>query len=68
MDDKDIEANRYDDRAQIFLEAAIDSEVSEIESFLKPPINSYQKLLAKIPSGSNVLEIGAGMGENTDFY
>ena len=34
---------------------------------LQDPVSSYKNLLAGLPHGSKVLEIGAGMGENTEF-
>ncbi len=63
MTDKDIERLRYDSRAKDLLKN--DNYVITYEQ----PLHSgnYLKLLSEIPIGSRVLEIGAGMGENTVF-
>ena len=66
MDDKNIEKARYDKRADFFSET-INPTFENIALYLMPPVNSYNCLLSKIPKGLKVLEIGAGMGENTEF-
>jgi len=66
MSDKNIEIGRYDKRAAKLL-ALNDKIVSaDFASYLRSPIDSYENLLCGIPLGSNVLEIGAGMVQNTE--
>lgn len=66
MSDKHIEKARYDERAESFSKK-INPTFENIALYLTPPINSYNRLLSKIPEGLKVLEIGAGMGENSEF-
>jgi len=40
---------------------------NKISIYLRQPVSSHKNLLAGVPRGSKVLEIGAGMGENTEF-
>ena len=67
MFDKEIEINRYDIRAKKRLELQNYTLRTITPAQLQPPISSYESLLAGVPPGSKVLEIGAGMGENTGF-
>jgi ubiquinone/menaquinone biosynthesis C-methylase UbiE len=67
MNDKDLEMFRYDRRAKKLLASADLTPSTNIPLYMLPPINSYQRLLKQIPKGCKVLEIGAGMGENTEF-
>ena len=67
MNDKNIEKYRYDDRAKLILESENYALLTHLPAHMQPPLSSYKSLLAEIPSGSKVLEIGAGMGENTEF-
>lgn len=62
MRDKDIEKFRYDNRAKNHLNNN-DYVVLNEKPFYSP---SYVQLLSDIPTGARVLEIGAGMGENTE--
>lgn len=66
MNDKNIEIKRYDARA---------GDVLKDDNYLLPkkaPLHSrvgenhYRKLLSDVSPGSKILEIGAGMGENTE--
>lgn len=66
MDDKHIEEARYDRRAELFSNK-INPTFENIALYLTPPVNTYYRLLSKIPAGLKVLEIGAGMGENSEF-
>jgi len=67
MNDKNIEKIRYDQRAKKILDLESYALSDELPCFLQLPVSSYKNLLAGIPRGSKVLEIGAGMGENTEF-
>ena len=67
MNDKNIEKDRYDRRAKKILELEKYDLSIEIPDYLQQPLSSYKNLLAGLPRGSKVLEIGAGMGENTEF-
>ena len=65
MIDKDIEKHRYDDRANIFLDSDNLPYFNEISACLNAPYQYYFHLLEENSSQSRLLEIGAGMGENT---
>ena len=68
MTDKNIEKKRYDDRAIKLIEANNFEVPLGLHSYMMEPIDSYKKnLLANVFNGARVLEIGAGMGENTEF-
>ena len=67
MNDKNIEKHRYDSRAKKRLELQDYTFRTNICAQLQPAVSSYKKLLTEVPPGSKVLEIGAGMGENTEF-
>ena len=67
MNDKNIEETRYNDRAAKFLESSEYVKLTLLPLYLQPPTNSYKSLLKSIPLGCRVLEIGAGMGENTEL-
>ena len=67
MNDKNIEKIRYDRRAKKILDLGNYVLSGRLPGFLQQPVSSYKNLLAVIPRGSRVLEIGAGMGENTEF-
>jgi len=67
MNDKNIEKYRYDSRAKKRLELQDYTFPTKFSAQLQPPVSSYKNLLAEVPPGSKVLEIGAGMGENTEF-
>lgn len=65
MSDKNIEKSRYDDRARLLLERNTQVPKNSSRPYLTPPMQSYIDLLSKVREGARVLEIGAGMGENT---
>jgi len=65
MTDKDIEKCRYDNRADAFLDSENSCHVDKIPAYINAPYQYYFRLLAEKSSHSKLLEIGAGMGENT---
>ena len=65
MIDKDIERRRYDERAKILLNADKFRHVEKIPKYLNTPYECYFKFLKGQNRQSKLLEIGAGMGENT---
>jgi 16S rRNA A1518/A1519 N6-dimethyltransferase RsmA/KsgA/DIM1 with predicted DNA glycosylase/AP lyase activity len=68
MLDKEIEKNRYNNEANKALEGNKFFSVNKLTQPLKMPYIFYQKLISDYShKGSFVLEIGAGMGENTEF-
>ena len=67
MNDKRIEANRYDLRAKTKLNSNIHQPFPILNSHLNQPYEAYQEMFKVLPKGSQILEIGAGMGENTEF-
>jgi hypothetical protein len=68
MLDKEIEKNRYNNEANKALEGNKFFSVNKLTQPLKMPYIFYQKLISDYShKGSFVLEIGAGMGENTKF-
>ena len=68
MADKDIERVRYDNSAKQALDNNNLSSVNNLTEPLRPPYKLYQSLIFKhANSDSHILEIGAGMGENTEM-
>ena len=67
MSDKVKERERYDARASKILEAKKYDLSSSLYPYMMEPLESYIAFLKNIPSGSKVLEIGGGMGENTEI-
>jgi len=65
MIDKDIEKDRYDNRANIFLDSNNHYHIDKIPAYLNAPYEYYFKLLEREGEQSKILEIGSGMGENT---
>ena len=65
MIDKDIEKHRYDNRANIFLDSNNLYHFDKIPTYLNTPYQYYFHLLKRKSGQSKLLEIGAGMGENT---
>jgi len=63
--DKQIEINRYDKRADSLLNTNKLPILNKLPAYLNIPYQYYFYLLGKKPSQSKLLEIGAGMGENT---
>ena len=64
MNDKDIELNRYDQRATEFLKKE-KNKFDKSPILLDEPYEYYFETFKKFNSKNNLLEIGAGMGENT---
>jgi len=68
MSDKKTEKNRYNSEAQSALDNNNLSSVNNLTLPLKTPYFFYQKAITnRANSDSLILEIGAGMGENTEF-
>jgi len=67
MIDKDIERRRYDDRAQLTLESGNINCSIGMPAYLSQPYDFYFYLLQRQDVKSKFLEIGAGMGENTQL-
>ena len=67
MIDKDIERRRYDNRARFRLNANKLNHINKIPKYLNIPYKHYFKLLEGLHDQPKLLEIGAGMGENTDL-
>jgi len=65
MIDKDIERRRYDNRAKFRLNANKLNHINKIPKYLNIPYKHYFKLLEGLHDQPKLLEIGAGMGENT---
>ena len=65
MIDKDIEKHRYDNRANIFLDSNNLYHFDKTPIYLNTPYYYYFHLLEEKSGQSKLLEIGAGMGENT---
>lgn len=66
-DPKEIERKRYDDRAILSLKTAFLDSKNKGEEYLMPPLNHYKEILSNFRKDSRVLELGAGMGENTEI-
>jgi ubiquinone/menaquinone biosynthesis C-methylase UbiE len=66
MIDRDIEKHRYDNRANIFLDSNNPYHFDKIPTYLNVPYQYYFHLLEENSGQSKLLEIGAGMGENTN--
>ena len=66
MIDKDIEKHRYDNRANIFLDSNNLYHFDKTPIYLNTPYYYYFHLLEEKSGQSKLLEIGAGMGENTN--
>lgn len=67
MNDKQIEKDRYDHRALHSFGDNDGKKISKVSSYLEEPYEHYYRLLNKISLNSKILEIGAGMGENTNY-
>jgi ubiquinone/menaquinone biosynthesis C-methylase UbiE len=67
MKDKDKEISRYDSRAAKLLDESEIIVANNTKSYLMDPYESYNNLLRNISPKSRILEIGAGMGENTEL-
>jgi len=65
MNDKNTETMRYNSRALDVLSKENYMSHNKSKEYLKAGENHYRKMLSNITIGSKVLEIGAGMGENT---
>jgi 2-polyprenyl-3-methyl-5-hydroxy-6-metoxy-1,4-benzoquinol methylase len=68
VSDKNIEKNRYNSEAQSALHNNDLSSINNLTLPLKMPYTFYQKAITnRANSESLILEIGSGMGENTEF-
>ena len=68
MNDKEIEKNRYNNSAIGALENNSILNIDELMLPLRVPYIHYRKMIQEyVDESTNVLEIGAGMGENTEF-
>jgi len=68
MSDKDIEERRYNGKAQSALDAGYLTSINALTLPLKTPYDFYESVIVeRLGAESFVLEIGAGMGENTGF-
>jgi len=67
MNDKKIESKRYDTFASEAIASGKYISNYELPKYLQPPYDFYKELLKKNDKKLRVLEIGAGMGENTQF-
>jgi ubiquinone/menaquinone biosynthesis C-methylase UbiE len=68
MSDKDIEKSRYNEKAQSALDAGDLTSVNALTLPLKAPYDFYKLMIVEhLGAESCILEIGAGMGENTGF-
>jgi ubiquinone/menaquinone biosynthesis C-methylase UbiE len=65
MIDKNIERRRYDNRAILRLNTRKFDHVNQVPAYLSAPYEYYFKLFERKGDQSKLLEIGAGMGENT---
>ena len=65
MIDKDIEMRRYDNRAKLLINANKFDRVDETPMYLNVSYEYYFKLLEGKGNQFKLLEIGAGIGENT---
>jgi len=68
MSDKNIEKSRYNGKAQRALNVGDLTSVNALTLSLKAPYIAYQNSISNYAnSDSFILEIGSGMGENTEF-
>ena len=65
--DKHKEISRYDSRAAKLLDESEIIVANNTKSYLMDPYESYNNLLRNLSPKSRILEIGAGMGENTEL-
>ena len=65
MIDKDIEMRRYDNKAKLLINANKFDRVDETPMYLNVSYEYYFKLLEGKGNQFKLLEIGAGIGENT---
>jgi 16S rRNA A1518/A1519 N6-dimethyltransferase RsmA/KsgA/DIM1 with predicted DNA glycosylase/AP lyase activity len=68
VNDKEIEKNRYNNSAIGAFENNSILNIDELALPLRVPYIYYRKMIQEyVYESANVLEIGAGMGENTEF-
>ena len=68
MNDKEIERHRYEDRAKYAMDNSNFNNTNNLTSPLRAPYDFYRKMInSYCTNDSFILEIGAGMGENTEF-
>ena len=68
MNDKEAEKHRYDNRAKHAIDNSNFNNANNLTIPLKAPYNLYRNMITNhCGNDSFILEIGAGMGENTEF-
>jgi ubiquinone/menaquinone biosynthesis C-methylase UbiE len=66
MNDKRLEENRYDSRALNYSNTKEFNAYDSEKSYILDPIEDYYSLIKNISGSLRFLEIGAGMGENSE--
>ena len=66
MNDKRLEENRYDSRALNYSNTKEFNAYDAEKSYILDPIEDYYSLIRNISGSLRFLEIGAGMGENSE--
>jgi ubiquinone/menaquinone biosynthesis C-methylase UbiE len=66
MNDKRLEENRYDSRALNYSNTKEFNAYDSEKSYILDPIEDYYSLIRNISGSLRFLEIGAGMGENSE--
>ena len=67
MSDKKKEIDRYDARASMLLSESKIVVANQDKPYLRDSYDAYKNLFKNLPKECRILEIGAGMGENTKF-
>jgi len=67
MSDKKKEIDRYDARASMLLSESKIVVANHDKPYLRDSYEAYKNLFKNLPKEYRILEIGAGMGENTKF-
>jgi len=65
INDKQLEVRRYDKRAQEIINIDKKQYYVKIKEYIYEPYKYYFKLLGKLKNNNKLLEIGAGIGQNT---
>jgi ubiquinone/menaquinone biosynthesis C-methylase UbiE len=65
MNDKIIEKTRYNNNAKLYLQNKKKTPSNQVPSYLDVSLKYYFSLFKKLKKNIKLLEIGAGMGENT---
>ena len=66
MNDKVVEKKRYDKKAQILLKTNSFAQTNIIPLYLNRPYDYYFKLFKNLSKKNKILEIGSGVGQNTN--